>query len=48
MLEAFSRSSADGTFTEDEYVQFMRWASRGGHSLPWLVDTLKRTLEAHL
>lgn len=26
MLEAFSRSSADGTFTEDEYVQFMRWA----------------------
>jgi len=27
LLEALSRSSADGTFTENEYVQFMRWAT---------------------
>ena len=26
LLKALSRSSVDGTFTEDEYVQFMSWA----------------------
>jgi hypothetical protein len=27
LLKALSRSSADGAFTEDEYVQFMSWAT---------------------